>query len=71
MKVIEVSVERLKNMGNYENEKVGMKVEVRDDENPQAAVAWAKTLVNEALGIRNSTTASTEDTDAHFPRKRS
>jgi hypothetical protein len=45
MKVAMVKYERLVNLGNYENEKIGCEVEVSEGESPQAALDAARRFV--------------------------
>lgn len=62
MKVVTISLERLKNLGNYENEKVGMTIDLAEGDDPQEAIDWAREQVEQSLSI---TAASlTEDTRA-------
>lgn len=45
MKIKEIRVKRLINLGNYENAEVSISVQVDDDEDPQAAFEKARTFV--------------------------
>ena len=44
-----VRYEKLKNLGNYENEKVGVEVQVDDGESPKEAVERARKFVEKQL----------------------
>lgn len=49
MKVSLVKYEQIRNLGNYENQKVGVEIEVNDGESPEAAMEQARAIVMAAL----------------------
>lgn len=55
-RVTSVSYTRLKSMGNYENEKVGVTLELGEGDTPESAFTTAREVVNTQLKI-------TEDMD--------
>jgi hypothetical protein len=60
MRVVTISLERLKNLGNYENEKVGMTIDLAEGDDPQKAIDWARKQVEQSLDL--DTDSLTEDT---------
>jgi|7_EtaG_2_1085326.scaffolds.fasta_scaffold69864_2 hypothetical protein len=68
MNVTRVTVERLKNLGNYENEKVGLTATLEDGEDCLEAAEELKVLVMKSLGVPASSSAR-EDLLAHHPRQ--
>lgn len=53
MQVKSVEYSRLKNVGNYENEKAGIVVELNDGDSPQEAYERAKRFVDRRLEPRD------------------
>jgi hypothetical protein len=49
MRVSLVKYEQIRNLGNYENQKVGVEIEVNDGESPAAAMEQARAIVMAAL----------------------
>lgn len=49
--IVEATVERLVNKGNYENEKLSIKVKIREGEDPKRVVFAARKWVFENLGL--------------------
>lgn len=65
MNVRIVKYEQIRNLGNYENKKVGVEIEVNDGESVEAAIELAATIVLAALyperATPNRTTPSIDD----------
>lgn len=51
MNIKTISYQRVKNIGNYESERMEMTAEINDDENVESAIAILKDTVNKALNI--------------------
>lgn len=51
MRTCEVRFERVKNLGNYESERVGVSVEVDDGDDPVECLHNARRFVNRQLGL--------------------
>jgi small-conductance mechanosensitive channel len=51
MNIKTISYQRVKNLGNYESERIEMTIELDDDENVEDAIATLKETVKKALNI--------------------
>jgi hypothetical protein len=51
MNIKTISYQRVKNLGNYESERMEMTIELDDDENVEIAIATLKETVKKALNI--------------------
>ncbi|MEY2833402.1 MAG: hypothetical protein RLZZ574_2661 [Cyanobacteriota bacterium] len=51
MQVRTITYQRVKNLGNYESERMEMTIELDDDENVEIAIAALKDTVKKALNI--------------------
>lgn len=54
MHIKEVYIERLVNLGNYENKKVGVTISVAEDEDAHVAAKFGKEFVSQELGLKNT-----------------
>ena len=52
MKVKTITYQRVKNLGNYESERLEMTVEVYEDESPTEVAENLKEMVEDALDIK-------------------
>lgn len=57
MKVTTITYQRVKNLGNYESERMEMTIELDDDEDVDKAIAYIKQSVREALDIQDNSVA--------------
>lgn len=51
MNIKTITYQRVKNLGNYESERMEMTIELDDDENVEMAIAALKDTVKKALNI--------------------
>jgi len=63
VKIKTISVQRVKNLGNYQAERLEMMAELSENENPDIAVIALRETVKELL---NSTIPSERDTERPF-----
>jgi hypothetical protein len=53
MRITEISYQRVKNLGNYETERVEMVAEVNEGEDVNTVYTYLRDMVNKALGVLN------------------
>lgn len=54
MKYKTITYQRVKNLGNYESERLELSVELNEDDDVESAIALLKSKAEQALGIEDN-----------------
>lgn len=66
MKVTEIYYKKLFNLGNYQNVEIGINVAINDEENPNDALLFAETFIEDNNPLREDKIKSKEIREAQY-----